>query len=208
MYRYQPLLFQAVPSRLAYSLTKLLEEERAVRFWYMVDDFEVRFAAGRPLAYIDKEFMGWRKHLVVIHPVLNHPGTPATVLRFICKHELAHLARPGRVIDGAYEPHPPEFWEFEIALCPERDAAWAWIHKNFGRCLRRGIHGLEVTQRWRSLRDSPRTPFAPRLPFYGEEWDGVCPGDGAQLQLPPDWPPRPLPFGMERARLPRVPAPA
>jgi hypothetical protein len=195
MYRYQPLLFQPVPSLLGFSLTGMIEEVRAAHFPELDEDqVEVRFAADGPLAYVERSFMGWGKHLVVFHPVLNHPHTPSEVLRFIGKHELTHLVCPPRAYGRWYEPHPPEFWEHEAEVGPERYAVWQWIHTNLRKCARNTAGGYRVGRTWQALREAPRTPYTPSLPFNGERWDRVCPGDGAQLQLPPDWPARPLPI--------------
>jgi hypothetical protein len=195
MYRLQPLLFQPVPSLLGYSLSELVEEVRSVHFPEIEERVEVRFAAETPLASMTYHFMGRDKHLMRFHPVLNHPGTPVEVLRFITKHELTHIVRPPQFIERRWQSHPPEFWEHEYAIAPERYAAWHWIHANLARGLRRGRHdgSIRVTKRWHGLTESPRAPYTPTLPFNGERWERVCPGDGSQLLLPPDWAVRPLP---------------
>lgn len=194
MNRYQPLLFQPVPSLLGFSLTETVEEMRAVHFPDLDEQIEVRIASEGALAFVQRQFMGPQKHLVVFHPVLNHPETPVEVLRFIAKHELTHLARPGRLIDGAYESHPPEFWEHEYAIGPERYAVWAWIHKNLNRCARSTKRGYRVRRSWHAHMKTARTPYTPSLPFNGERWERACPGDGAQMHFPPDWAALPLPF--------------
>ncbi len=195
MHRYQPYLFQPVESRLGFSLSGLLEEVRAAWFPEVDHRIEVRFHASGPLAYISGGFMGPGTQLVVFHPVLNHPGTPAEVLRFIAKHELTHIVRPPRAVCGEFESHPPEFWEHEAAVGPERRAAWHWINRNLRPCAGNTPRGFSVNRRWRELEHRPRTPFAPELPFQGERWDHACPGEGSQLRLPPDWVRRPLPLG-------------
>ncbi|MCK9520311.1 MAG: hypothetical protein M0R74_14995 [Dehalococcoidia bacterium] len=201
MHRLQPLLFQPVPSETAYPLTELMQEVRAGYFPEIDADVEVRIAASGPLAWIAPSFMGENGHLVVFHPVLNHPETPIEVLRFICKHELTHIVRPGRVIAGYYESHPDEFWEHEAEVGPERFAVWHWVWGNLRGCLRETDAGLRVARRWRTLQPRWRRPYMPSLPFKGERWDIVCPGDGGQLRLPPSWvvPPHP----MKRHRRPR-----
>jgi len=194
MRRYQPQLFQPVPSLVGCSLSEIIEETRAVHFPELDDHLEVRIAAESPLASMRADFMGWNKHLVVFHPVLNHPQTPIDVLRFLAKHELTHIARPPRLIGGYVDTHPPEFWEHEVEIAPERYAVWAWIRQNLGQCLRREETGIHVMRRWHALRESSRSPYTPHLPFDGERWEHVCPGGGAQLHLPPDWVVRPLPL--------------
>jgi hypothetical protein len=197
--RYQPLLFQPDRSLVGCSLTSILEEMRATLFPELEgQEIEVRIAAEGPLAYVEREFMGPGRHLVVFHPVLNNPQTPIEVLRFIAKHELTHLVCPPRMLAGRIATHYPEFWVREAAVGPERHAVWAWVYRNFRRCARHTRLGYNVSRKWVALRESPRTPYTPSLPFNGERcWESICPEDGAQLQLPPDWPTRPLPFVMQ-----------
>jgi hypothetical protein len=199
MYRYQPLLFQPVPSVLGYPVSSLLEEVRATWFPEIEDTIEARFAAAGPLAYVDPGFMGRGRHLVVFHPVLNHPQTPVEVMRFVCKHELTHIVCPPRMVGGRYNAHPPEFWDHEATVGPEHDAVWHWVYRNLNSCTRHTPLGFRVGRRWRLLEAKPRTPYTPLLPFNGERWDRVCPGDGGQLRLPPDWAPRPLPMIYRKA---------
>lgn len=185
---HQPLLFQPVASALPFSLTDLMEQVRAVHFPDIEREIEVRIVAAGQLAFIHHDFMGRQSNLVVFHPVLNHPQTPVEVLRFMAKHELTHIAcRGSPTPDGGWEPHDAEFWEYEAEVGPEREAAWAWIFKNLGRCLRRERMGLRVSRRWHELRERPRTPYNPTLPFHTGKWEPFCPGDGAQLRLPASW---------------------
>jgi hypothetical protein len=200
MYRLQPLLFQPVPSEVGVPLTNLMQEVRAAYFPEIEGDIELRIEASTPLAYMAPHFMGRDAHLTAIHPVLNHPGTPLEVLRFIFKHELTHLVCPSRFIDGAWEHHPDEFWDHERAVGPEAPAAWAWINGNLGRCLHRTSGHLTVTAAWRRLRSTPRGPYTPSLPFKGERWERICPDAGAQLRLPASWVVRPFPLGRARPK--------
>lgn len=154
----------------------------------------MRFAASGPLAYIATGFMGPERHLIVFHPVLNHPQTPVEVVRFIAKHELIHLVYPPAWIDFSLEMHSPAFWAMEAAVGPERFAVWSWIHQNLRSCAHNTRWGFGVNRRWHAISGTPRTPYTPELPFNGERWDRVCPGTGAQMRLPPDWPARPLPM--------------
>ncbi len=190
---FQPLLFQPVILRTPYAFSQVLEEVRAVFFRDLEAELEVRIAAETPLASIRRHFMGRDRHVVTFHPVLNHPETPREVVRFLSKHELTHLVCPGRNIGGWYTAHPPEFWDHEDSIAPEQQAAWAWIHNNLRHCMRHDHRGVVIDRRWRALRDGRRTPYTPCLPFQEERFDELCPEGGAQLQLPPDWPPRPHP---------------
>ena len=184
---HQPLLFQPVASELPFPLTQVVEQVRAVHFEDIESELEVRVADAGPLAFIRHDFMGKGSHLIVFHPVLNHPETPVEVVRFIAKHELTHIVCPGSEIGGYWEPHDDAFWEYEAAIAPERSAAWAWINKNLRRCLRDSRYGLRVSRRWRDFRDKPRSPYEPTLPFHSGRWEPFCPGDGAQLRLPASW---------------------
>jgi hypothetical protein len=189
----QPLLFQPALAVTRFSFSDVLEEMRAAYFPEIEERVEVRMVATSALAAMYPNFMGRDRHMVVFHPVLNHPATPVEVVRFLAKHELAHIVRPPRFIDGELNPHPPSFWEFEHAIGPEYHAVWTWIRHNLGSCLEQRWQGIHVAGRWRRLRTRPRTPYTPMLPFNGEQWDRICPGAGSQLLFPPDWAPRPLP---------------
>ncbi|MFN8508276.1 MAG: hypothetical protein U0547_12015 [Dehalococcoidia bacterium] len=192
MRRYQPLLFEPAPPAAMARLHEAVQQMRAAFFAEIPGEIEVRFAAEGPLAFVLNRFMHSDGHLVAFHPVLEHPATPIEVIRFIAKHELTHIAVPGRFIGGRYESHPEEFWAHELRVGPEHRAVWAWIHGNLAPCLRRVNDGTQVTRRWMQLQRRPRGPFTPMLPFRGERWDRVCPGDGAQLRLPASWAPPPL----------------
>lgn len=74
--------------------------------------------------------------VIQIHSVLNHPHTPKEVMMFIFRHELLHLEIPSRVVEGKSTSHPPEFWDAERALCPERIIAWNWLMVVLSTCLK------------------------------------------------------------------------
>lgn len=193
MYRYQPLLFQPVPSALGYPLSGLVEEVRSAYFPQLEERYEVRIAAEGPLAFMRPNFMGPRQHIIVFHPLLNHPQTPREVLTFIAKHELLHAIVPGQYIDGWWDAHPLMYWIEEHRIAPERFAVWHWLHKNLGRCFVHERDGLRVRRTWRRLQPRVRAPYTPHLPLDAERYENLCPGDG-QLRLPPDWVAQPLPL--------------
>ena len=203
MYRFQPLLFQPVENRAAFSFSDIVEQERAVTFPAISERVEVRFAAEGALASIRSHFMGRDRHLVVFHPVLNHPETPETVIRFIARHELTHIICPPRLVLGEWEQHPPEFWEHEYSVAPERFACWHWIYENLRGVQRQTRKRFRVTRSWHSIDSRPRTPYTPHLPLDAQRWEHTCPEDGLlhgpQLLLPPDWAPGPLPAAMATA---------
>jgi hypothetical protein len=71
-----------------------------------------------------------------LHAVLNHHHTPERVIAFIVGHELLHLVVPPREVDGALKTHPPEFWESERRMFPDRGIAWSWMILVLNDCLR------------------------------------------------------------------------
>ncbi len=124
--------------------------------------------------------------------MLNRPGTPIELVRFIAKHELTHIIRPPRWDGNWYLDHPPEFWQLEFQVAPERFACWAWTHRHLSRCLRDGRDGLSVLRTWRRrMAGIAPGPYIPHLPFDDVPWDVLCPEGGAQLRLPPVWAWRP-----------------
>jgi hypothetical protein len=63
-----------------------------------------------------------------IHEILNRSDTPREVIEFILGHEVLHIKVPPREIDGRLVSHPPEFWEAEARMFPERSLVWAWLY--------------------------------------------------------------------------------
>lgn len=121
-------------SWLSFSLHELLAEMRETRLPGLSRQPRCWFAHKGPLACIETRDAG--KPDIWLHSLLNHPETPRLVLGFILTHELLHLEVPGRDIAGKWCSHPPEFWERERALCPERRLSWQWVYWNFWECLR------------------------------------------------------------------------
>ena len=88
-----------------------------------------------------------------MHQILNHSAVPIEIVDLICKHELLHLEVPPRVVDGKETNHPPEFWEREKAICPEREKSWEWIWRHLGSCLRHRpkLKEIDVTRNWKAV---------------------------------------------------------
>lgn len=88
---------------------------------------------------------------VYAHEVLNHSETPEEVFSTVCKHELLHLVVPKREVKGRVTSHPPEFWEREDQIAPERDMAWRWLLMHLGNCLKRRpqLERIDVMASWR-----------------------------------------------------------
>lgn len=185
----QPLLFQPQERATAFSFSEVLHEARAIWFPELEVEVEARIEAFGPLAGVWFHRMGRDRHIVVFHPALNRPGVPIEVVRFIAKHELAHIAVP---LAG----HPPAFWEKEREVGPERAAVLAWIHADLGRAFVSNAHGLWVRRDWARRLRREATPYMPHLPLYDRDFSELCPGGGAQLRFAPTWSAAPAPFAV------------
>jgi len=78
---------------------------------------------------------------------------PECVFSLICKHELLHTQVRPREVAGQKRFHPPEFWDSERRLAPERTEAWRWLWENVGECLvvRPKVEGVYVKRNWKAL---------------------------------------------------------
>lgn len=189
----QPLLFQPVDSQTGFDFAATVDQVRAIWFPELEDQVEVRIGTYGALAFVSRHLMGPRRHVVVFHALLNRPGVPVEVVRFLAKHELTHIVRPPARYSWGWEPHHPGFWEHERAVGPERHAAWAWIHQNLRRAVYETPRGVGVYSTWRRRMDGVRmAPYMPHLPLEDIPWHKLCPEGGAQLRLPPEWAWRPL----------------
>ena len=183
----QPLLFQRHERRTPYSFSRVLDEARAVWFPELDVDLEARIDALGPLAGIWYHRMGFDRHIVAFHPVLNRPDVPLDVVRFIAKHELTHIAVP--------EPgHSRRFWEKELEVAPERFAAWNWMGKNLGHAFAHNRYGLWVRRDWGRRLPARLAPYMPHLPFDDPPFATLCPDGGAQLRFETTWSAGPAPF--------------
>jgi len=150
--RNQPCLPQT-----SFDLQEELEKARVQHFPSLSVGAACCFVDYGHLACICSDQEG-KASTVFVHQILNHPDTPTEVAALICKHELLHLEIAPREIDGKNTDHPPEFWDREKAICPERKIAWAWIWENFLCCLRvdRQREGIRVLKDWKARWDLPR----------------------------------------------------
>ena len=91
--------------------------------------------------------------VVYAHAILLRPWVPAFVREFVYKHELLHLVVPSVDSHGRYEMHTDEYWQREQELCPERKAAWEWLHFALDDCLgqSRGTEGVIVKRNWKRV---------------------------------------------------------
>ena len=183
----QPLLFQPFERQTPFSFAEVVDETRAAWFPELEGEVETRVAALPSLASVWFHRMGFERHVVVFHPVLNRPDMPVEVVRFIAKHELTHLRVPAA-------GHPPEFWEAELAAGPERFAVWAWLNRNLNPPVRPTRWGTRVLRDWQRTTPKVIGPYTPHLPFDDVPWRVLCPEGGAQLRFAPAWAATPLPF--------------
>lgn len=140
--RLQPCL-----PRTTFSSAKVLAGVRAQYFGDLDSPVDLYFVPCGPLACIT---MGMPSPTIYVHEVLNHPETPLEVMTLICKHELLHLRMPPREFNGRVTDHPPEFWQEEARMAPERAEAWAWVWENLWGCLKRRpkLERIDVLPEW------------------------------------------------------------
>ena len=135
---------------LSFSLQDTLEGIRSQHFPAIASAPNAYFVYHGPLActWIDSE-----KSAIYIHAILNHQETPLYVISLICKHELLHHQIVPREINGLRQQHPPEFWEAEKAIAPERDQAWGWIWETRWNWLkpRPRLERIDVRRNWREV---------------------------------------------------------
>ncbi len=118
--RQQPML-----SFTSASLDKLAEEIRQRHFPKLPSVPAIHFVESGTLACLVKSPN--RPPRIYLHAVLNNDDVPHCVYTFVLKHELLHLEVQSREIDGKMVSHPPEFFDRERQIAPERDEAWKWI---------------------------------------------------------------------------------
>lgn len=110
--------------------------------------------------------------LILLHSLLNHSDTPKEVMAYIFIHEQIHQVIPGRIVDGTYTSHPPEFRQLEAELVPDHARLWAWISAAFVGCGRPDFKKERIViksnwplvwnSRWPSLKDiGRRAEFSP-----------------------------------------------
>ena len=110
---------------------------------------------------------------IVLHSVLNHPQTPEEVVTYILKHELLHLEVPPREVDGKLKSHPPEFFEAEDLVSPERRTSTFWLNSVLRYCLKveKKHEYIRVKRNWKEYLDRDRPCFekaAEMLRFWTE----------------------------------------
>ncbi len=116
------------------------------------------FVMHGPLACIS---IGTSEATIYIHNLLNHPETPIEVMSLVFTHEILHVKVKPRIIDGHEKQHPPEFWEQEKIIAPEREKAWHWIWGNYLTCLipRPRLERIDVLPEWKEVWGFPKKSF-------------------------------------------------
>jgi hypothetical protein len=139
---------------LNYSLRELQREIHSVLFPDVTQSVTTHFTTAGPLACV---YCTGTRAEIYLHQLFNHADTPREVLAFVLKHELLHLRIPPAHLARKHVQHPPEFWQAERLLCPDRDQAWAWISINYGACLkvRRKLERIDVLQNWKDIWSRP-----------------------------------------------------
>jgi hypothetical protein len=131
-----------------FSVSETLERVRREHFPEIPPGVGLYSVSRAPLACVDG---GGSSPTIYVHQVLNHSDTPVEVFSLICKHELLHLRIRPVVTGERTIDHPPEFWEAEKAIAPERRLIWGWIREDLWDCLkeRRDLERIDVRPRWR-----------------------------------------------------------
>jgi hypothetical protein len=111
---------------------------------------EVIFTNGSFLGCISRTPQA-PESLICLHEILNSPDVPEQVFRHILIHELIHLVVAPREVDGKLTAHPPEFWQLESDLSPNRHGTWEWLWVQFSSCLMidRKNECIKVKRDWR-----------------------------------------------------------
>ena len=134
----------------SFSVPLLLAEIQSSLFPDVAQSVKLYFVTRGPLACVA---FNDSSATIYVHQLVNHVDTPNEVMALIIKHELLHLRIPPRVIDGKEVDHPPEFWDAERSIVPERGRAWRWIWLNFMSCLKRRprLERIDVLPSWKRV---------------------------------------------------------
>ena len=133
-----------------FSIHSLLDDIRRRLFPDITHSVRICFVSRGPLACIAYN----TSHATIyVHQLLNRHDTPKSVMTLFIKHELLHLRIKPSKVEGNRRAvsHPPEFWEAEKAIAPERKSAWTWIWGNFFNYLknRPRLERIDVLPSWR-----------------------------------------------------------
>lgn len=143
---------------LSFSITEMLGDIRTDFFSELEHDIRIHFVTRGPLACIDAKE---NAATIYIHQLLNHIDTPPEVFSLILKHQLLHLWVPPTSINGKLKQHPPEFWDAEKTICPERRFAWIWMRENLSASFHRRprLERIDVGGNWKEIWNQPKTEY-------------------------------------------------
>jgi len=181
----------------------LLDQVRRKHFRHITESVDVCYLQTESLACICQIAPGVRE--IWLHSVLNHPGTPKEVMRYILTHEMLHVeVRPRLLTESEWRAkrankqigdkemeglllkesfHPPEFFEREAELSPAAVSGpvWSWIGRAFAAFLiidheREGL--LVKPKAHRQLASWPRPTMAEAREFNQRWGAGAMRGCG------------------------------
>ena len=163
----------------SFSLKALAEEVRHDYFPEITDTPDCIFTFIAPIAYIRQP--SERDPKVCVNAFLNHPETPAVVIREILVHEFVHILVPGERLGCKWVSHTEAFWEKERRLLPDQ-TAWPWLYINMWPGLVRvkdneySEGGIYVNPRWlKRERSSGRLPLEETLGMFPKEKEEGAP---------------------------------
>jgi len=161
---------QAELELLSFNTGGILSAIRQSAFPNLTAEVSHLYCVRPTLASISK--INPERYVISLHSILNTHKTPEYVIRHILIHELIHIEIPPRdLIPGEDDPrlkekrrgkrdcpplgpisHPPEFWERESGLSPERESAMGWIIEQLWSFIKLDSQAerIEVKPNWRS----------------------------------------------------------
>lgn len=155
-----------------WDLAALCDEIRQELFPELTLTPSVRFLQKSTLANIIRQ--GEENWTISLHAVLNCGDVPLCVFTYILKHELLHMEIRPQEISGRLVDHPPEFFQRERQITPERDEAKHWIWRNLGDRLR-------VRPRLECIKVKPYRPVYRSPALQQKHVVGNSGGESAQL---------------------------
>lgn len=138
-----------------FCISKTLASIRSEHFSDIQHRVEVCFVSQGPLACI---VFDEQSALIYIHQLLNHWQAPLAVITHVLKHELLHLCIAPAIVKNRLQHHPPEFWQQEKKISPERISAWQWIWINLGQHLknRPRLERIDIVGKWQKTWALPK----------------------------------------------------
>jgi hypothetical protein len=138
-----------------FCISTTLTSVRSEHFSDIQHRVDVCFVSQGPLACI---LYDEQSAVIYIHQMLNHWQTPPAVITHVLKHELLHLRIAPANVKNRLQHHPPEFWQQEAEISPERISAWQWIWINLGKHLKKRprLELLDIVGKWQKTWAQPK----------------------------------------------------